>query len=152
MGLFSTTFWTYNPLKISKKEKERRRPQRVNIFPHTNTSFFAFATMAQNRQGIEQLMEAERQAADLIATARLLKKQRKTQADQDALMEIDGYKQKKSQEFDMIAQAGAGGQDENIAALAADAKEVCTRLDSEFQANRDRTTDMLVKMVSNGLL
>jgi len=108
--------------------------------------------MAQNRQGIEQLMEAERQAADLIATARLLKKQRKTQADQDALMEIDGYKQKKSQEFDMIAQAGAGGQDENLAALAADAKEVCNRLDSEFQANRDRTTDMLVKMVSNGLL
>jgi|TARA_B110000208_G_C11664034_1_gene392744 V-type H+-transporting ATPase subunit G len=108
--------------------------------------------MAQNRQGIEQLMEAEREAADIIATARLLKKQRKSQADQDALMEIDAYKGKKAQEFNAITSSGAGSQDDSLTALAADAKRVCDTLDSEFTANKDKTTDMLIGMVTNGLL
>ena len=109
-------------------------------------------SMTQNRQGIDELMAAERQAADIIATARLLKKQRRTQADQDALTEIDAYKEKKTQEFDVVKTTGEGGQDESLQALAADAKQVCERLDNEFKANKDKTTDMLVKYVTNGLL
>ena len=108
--------------------------------------------MTQNRQGIDELMAAERQAADIIATARLLKKQRRTQADQDALTEIDAYKEKKTQEIDVVKTKGEGGQDESLQALAADAKQVCERLDNEFKANKDKTTDMLVKYVTNGLL
>jgi ATP synthase subunit G len=108
--------------------------------------------MAQSRQGIEELMAAERQAADIIATARLLKKQRRTQADQDALTEIDAYKEKKTAEFEGYVKNGVGGQDESLQALAAEAKQVCERLNNEFTANKDKTTDMLLKYVTNGLL
>ena len=96
-------------------------------------------------------MAAERQAADIIATARLLKKQRRTQADHDALTEIDSYKEKKTQEFKGFVQSGAGGQDDSLLALATEAKQVCERLDNEFVANKEKTTDMLVKYVTNGL-
>ena len=109
-------------------------------------------SVAQNRAGIDALMEAEREAADIIATARLLKKQRKSQADQDALMEIEAYKEKKTLQFQTHVASGAGGQDESLAALASDAKKVCDRLDNAFVSNKNATTDMLVGFVSNGLL
>ena len=138
------------------KHSELRTPNPLPIIPQ-KCSVFALVqvqnkSMTQNRQGIDELMAAERQAADIIATARLLKKQRRTQADQDALTEIDAYKEKKTQEFDVVKTKGEGGQDESLQALAADAKQVCERLDNEFKANKDKTTDMLVKYVTNGLL
>jgi hypothetical protein len=52
----------------------------------------------------------------------------------------------------VVKTTGEGGQDESLQALAADAKQVCERLDNEFKANKDKTTDMLVKYVTNGLL
>lgn len=66
--------------------------------------------MASSKAGISALMEAEQKAADIIQAARLLKKQRKAQADQDALAEINLYKAQRQREFEGIKTAQAGGE------------------------------------------
>lgn len=97
-------------------------------------------------------MEAEQKAADIIQSARLLKKQRKAQADEDALAEINAYRALKEGEFAQIVKVNEGGSDDTLGKLVAEADSACNVLKTEFEQNKDKAADMLCKYVSSGLL
>ena len=108
--------------------------------------------MASSKAGISALMEAEQKAADIIQAARLLKKQRKAQADEDALAEINLYKGQKQAEFEAIKTAQAGGNDDSMGQMAREADEACGVLRQEYEQNKDKAAAMLCNYVSTGLL
>lgn len=97
-------------------------------------------------------MEAEQKAADIIQAARLLKKQRKAQADQDALAEINLYKAQRQREFEGIKTAQAGGNDDSVGLMAREADQACHVLRQEYDQNKDKAAAMLCGYVSSGLL
>ena len=108
--------------------------------------------MASSKAGISALMEAEQKAADIIQAARLLKKQRKAQADKDALAEINEYKDQKQAEFETIKNGQSGGNDESMGQIASEADSACAVLRQEYEENKDKAAAMLCGYVSTGLL
>ena len=108
--------------------------------------------MASSKAGISALMEAEQKAADIIQAARLLKKQRKAQADKDALTEINEYKDQKQAEFEAIKKGQSGGNDDYMSQIASEADSACAVLRQEYESNKDKAAAMLCGYVSTGLL
>ncbi len=105
-----------------------------------------------SKAGLSQLMEAEQKAADIIQAARLLKKQRKAQADQDAMGEITKYQDQKAQEFEQIKASQADGADDKLQQLSQNAEAACATLKQEFEANKDKAAAILCNYVGAGLL
>ncbi|XP_055427044.1 V-type proton ATPase subunit G 2 isoform X2 [Bubalus kerabau] len=61
--------------------------------------------MASQSQGIQQLLQAEKRAAEKVADARKRKARRLKQAKEEAQMEVDQYRREREQEFQSKQQA-----------------------------------------------
>ena len=65
--------------------------------------------MASQSQGIQQLLQAEKRAAEKVADARKRKAQHLKQAKEEAQMEVDQYRREREQEFQSKQQAVSRG-------------------------------------------
>lgn len=65
--------------------------------------------MASQSQGIQQLLQAEKRAAEKVADARKRKARRLKQAKEEAQMEVEQYRREREQEFQSKQQATPKG-------------------------------------------
>ncbi|XP_015683109.1 V-type proton ATPase subunit G 2 isoform X1 [Protobothrops mucrosquamatus] len=66
--------------------------------------------MASQTQGIQQLLQAEKRAAEKVAEARKRKARRLKQAKEEAQAEIEQYRLEREREFQQKQQAALGSQ------------------------------------------
>lgn len=66
--------------------------------------------MASQSQGIQQLLQAEKRAAEKVADARKRKARRLKQAKEEAQMEVEQYRREREQEFQSKQQAVSCGE------------------------------------------
>ncbi|CAM4639581.1 unnamed protein product [Lepidochelys olivacea] len=66
--------------------------------------------MASQSQGIQQLLQAEKRAAEKVAEARKRKARRLRQAKEEAQVEIEGYRLERERDFQQKQQAALGSR------------------------------------------
>ncbi|XP_065769122.1 V-type proton ATPase subunit G 2 isoform X1 [Muntiacus reevesi] len=118
--------------------------------------------MASQSQGIQQLLQAEKRAAEKVADARKRKARRLKQAKEEAQMEVDQYRREREQEFQSKQQAVSRGGVEmgppvcmlamgSQGNLSAEVEQATRRqvqgMQSSQQRNRERVLAQLLGMV-----
>ncbi|XP_054425041.1 V-type proton ATPase subunit G 2 isoform X1 [Pteronotus mesoamericanus] len=115
--------------------------------------------MASQSQGIQQLLQAEKRAAEKVADARKRKARRLKQAKEEAQMEVEQYRREREQEFQSRQQAvslrrvgkapwGAMGSQGNLSAEVEQAtRRQVQGMQSSQQKNRERVLAQLLGMV-----
>lgn len=78
--------------------------------------------MASQTQGIQQLLAAEKKAADKVAEARKRKARRLKQAKEEAQTEIEAYRQEREKQFKEFESKHLGSRDDVAAKIDMDMK------------------------------
>ncbi|XP_066921413.1 V-type proton ATPase subunit G 1-like [Clytia hemisphaerica] len=102
--------------------------------------------MAQKSQGIQQLLQAEKKAADLIAEARKKKSKRAKQAKEEAISEIEAFRGECEKKF-QDKQKHEIGQEDFKKQIN---EESATKLDTMVQqcdANKDKVIERMLQLV-----
>ncbi|XDA87102.1 hypothetical protein R6Z07M_016806 [Ovis aries] len=103
--------------------------------------------MASQSQGIQQLLQAEKRAAEKVADARKRKARRLKQAKEEAQMEVDQYRREREQEFQSKQQAAMGSQGNLSAEVEQATRRQVQGMQSSQQRNRERVLAQLLGMV-----
>uniref|UniRef100_A0A8C0M9G0 V-type proton ATPase subunit G n=1 Tax=Canis lupus familiaris TaxID=9615 RepID=A0A8C0M9G0_CANLF len=102
--------------------------------------------MASQSQGIQQLLQAEKRAAEKVADARKRKARRLKQAKEEAQME-ELYRREREQEFQSKQQAAMGSQGNLSAEVEQATRRQVQGMQSSQQRNRERVLAQLLGMV-----
>ncbi|KAF9054371.1 H+-ATPase G subunit-domain-containing protein [Panaeolus papilionaceus] len=92
---------------------------------------------AQQSQGIQTLLEAEKEAAKIVQQARQYRIQRLKDARAEASKEIEEYKRSKEHEFSAFEASHAGTTSTTQAALDKDTDAKLLEIDAVFNAKKD---------------
>ncbi|XP_006860102.1 PREDICTED: V-type proton ATPase subunit G 1-like [Chrysochloris asiatica] len=103
--------------------------------------------MASQSQGIQQLLQAEKRAAEKVSEARKRKNRRLKQAKEEAQAEIEQYMQYSS--WNVIAKEAAalGSHGSCSTEVEKETQEKMTVLQTYFRQNRDDVLDNLLTFV-----
>ncbi|KAB0341764.1 hypothetical protein FD754_018690 [Muntiacus muntjak] len=101
--------------------------------------------MASQSQGIQQLLQAEKRAAEKVSEARKRKNRRLKQA-KEAQAEIEQYRLQREKEF-KAKEAAALGSHGSCSTEVEDTQEKMTILQTYFRQNRDEVLDNLLAFV-----
>merc|ERR1712223_1598147 len=107
------------------------------------------ATMASQTQGIQQLLTAEKRAAEKVSEARKRKNRRLKQAKEEAQAEIEKYKAERETIFKSNESKFAGSKGDVAAQIDADAKARIAAMDSSVSANKAAVLNGLIEDVCN---
>lgn len=102
--------------------------------------------MAQKSQGIQQLLQAEKKAADLIAEARKKKSKRAKQAKEEAIAEIEAFKSECERKFQEKQKSEIGQEDFKNQIN----KETATKhetMQQQIEANKDKVIERMLELV-----
>ncbi|KAK6643638.1 hypothetical protein RUM43_005148 [Polyplax serrata] len=99
--------------------------------------------MASQTQGIQQLLAAEKRAAEKVAEARRRKAKRLKQAKEEAHDEIEKYRQEREKQFREFESKHMGSKEDVAARIEADAK---VKID-EMNKAVGRTKDAVIKEI-----
>ncbi|KAI5939129.1 Spliceosome RNA helicase DDX39B [Manis javanica] len=102
--------------------------------------------MASQSQGIQQLLQAEKRAAEKVADARKRKARRLKQAKEEAQMEVEQYRREQEQEFQSKQQAAMGSQGNLSAEVEQATRCQVQGMQSSQQRNRERVLAQLLGM------
>ncbi|EIN03809.1 V-type ATPase [Punctularia strigosozonata HHB-11173 SS5] len=102
---------------------------------------------AQQSQGIQTLLEAEKEAAKIIAQARQYRVQKLKDARSEALKEIEEYKKAKEQEFKAFESSHAGVNQEAQAAVDKETEAKLQSITSSYEAQKDAVVKKLLDRV-----
>nr|XP_058158063.1 V-type proton ATPase subunit G 1-like [Dasypus novemcinctus] len=102
--------------------------------------------MASQSQGIQQLLQAEKRAAEKVSEARKRKNRRLKQA-KEAQAEIEQYRLQREKEFKAKEAAALGSHGSYSTAVEKETQEKMTILQNYFQQNRDEVLDNLLAFV-----
>merc|ERR1712045_709179 len=114
----------------------------------TEIKFF-LATMASQTQGIQQLLTAEKRAAEKVSEARKRKNRRLKQAKEEAQAETEKYKAERETIFKGNESKFAGSKGDVAAQIDADAKARIAAMDSSVSANKAAVLTGLIEAVCN---
>ncbi|XP_028335029.1 V-type proton ATPase subunit G 2 isoform X1 [Physeter macrocephalus] len=103
--------------------------------------------MASQSQGIQQLLQAEKRAAEKVADARKRKARRLKQAKEEAQMEVEQYRREREQEFQSKQQAAMGSQGNLSAEVEQATRRQVQGMQSSQQRSRERVLAQLLGMV-----
>ncbi|KAM9005499.1 V-type proton ATPase subunit G 2 isoform X1 [Sarcophilus harrisii] len=107
--------------------------------------------MASQSQGIQQLLQAEKRAAEKVADARksesLGKARRLKQAKEEAQMEVEQYRREQEQEFQSKQQAAMGSQGNLSAEVEQATRRQIQSMQSSQQHSREGVLAQLLGMV-----
>ncbi|XP_070307988.1 V-type proton ATPase subunit G 1 [Odocoileus virginianus] len=106
----------------------------------------AIATASQS-QGIQQLLQAEKRAAENVSEARKRKNRRLKQAKEEAQAEVEQYCLQREKELKAKEAAALGSQGSCITEVEDDTQEKMTILQTYFRQNRDEVLDNLLAFV-----
>lgn len=110
-------------------------------------SILSSGKMASQSQGIQQLLQAEKRAAEKVADARKRKARRLKQAKEEAQMEVEQYRREREQEFQSKQQAAMGSQGNLSAEVEQATRRQVQGMQSSQQRNRERVLAQLLGMV-----
>ncbi|XP_028911755.1 V-type proton ATPase subunit G 2 [Ornithorhynchus anatinus] len=103
--------------------------------------------MASQSQGIQQLLQAEKRAAEKVADARKRKARRLKQAKEEAQMEVEHYRREREQEFQTKQQAAMGSQGNVSAEVEQGTRRQVQDMQSAQQRSRERVLARLLALV-----
>ncbi|KAG6866573.1 hypothetical protein C0991_002058 [Blastosporella zonata] len=102
---------------------------------------------AQQSQGIQTLLEAEKEAAKIVQQARQYRVQRLKDARSEASKEIEAYKQSKEAEFKAFESSHAGTTSEAQAAVDRDTEVKLQAITQSFEQAKDAVVEKLLARV-----
>jgi len=102
---------------------------------------------SQNSQGIQTLLEAEKEAAKVVQEARQYRVQKLKDARAQAEKEIDKYKVAKEQEFKKYEAEHIGQTQVSQSVVDKDTEEILTKITSSFHTNKDKVVEKLMDRV-----
>ncbi|XP_036915028.1 V-type proton ATPase subunit G 1 [Sturnira hondurensis] len=105
--------------------------------------------MASQSQGIQQLLQAEKRAAEKVSEARKRKNRRLKQAKEEAQAEIEQYRLQREKEFKAKEAAALGSHGSCSTEVEKETQEKMTILQTYFRQNRDEVLDNLLTLVCN---
>ncbi|XP_044774360.1 V-type proton ATPase subunit G 1-like [Neomonachus schauinslandi] len=103
--------------------------------------------MASQSQGIQQLLQAEKRAAEKVSEARKQKNRRLKQAKAAAQAETEQYRLQREKEFKAREAAALGSHGSCSTEVEKTTQEKMTILQAYFQQNRDEVLDNLLVFV-----
>ena len=105
------------------------------------------SAMASQSQGIQQLLQAEKRAAEKVSEARKRKNRRLKQAKEEAQAEIEQYRLQREKEFKAKEAAALGSHGSCSSEVEKETREKMTVLQNYFEQNRDEVLDNLLAFV-----
>jgi len=102
---------------------------------------------AQNSQGIQTLLEAEKEASKIVQKARQYRVDRLKAARSEAEKEIQALKAQKVAEFAAFEKEHIGSSDEVNQKNTRESEEQIANIKATFQQNKNQVLDKLVKCV-----
>ncbi|KAI8893719.1 H+-ATPase G subunit-domain-containing protein [Globomyces pollinis-pini] len=103
--------------------------------------------MASNNQGIQTLLEAEKEASKIVAKARSYRVQRLKDARQEAQKEIEALKQQKNQEFIEYEKKYAGDSGDSVKQAQVETKKQLELIGADFAKNKDTVIQKLLETI-----
>ncbi|OAX43925.1 V-type ATPase [Rhizopogon vinicolor AM-OR11-026] len=102
---------------------------------------------AQHSQGIQTLLEAEKEAAKIVQQARQYRLQRLKDARTEASREIEEYRQAKDVEFKSFEASHAGVTSNAQAAVDKETESKLQAITDAYEANKDAVVKKLLDRV-----
>lgn len=103
--------------------------------------------MASQTQGIQQLLQAEKRAAEKVSEARKRKNRRLKQAKEEAQAEIEKYKAEREKQFKDHEARHVGSRGDIAARIEADTKTKISDMNKSVDANKEKVISQLIDMV-----
>ncbi|XP_041081899.1 V-type proton ATPase subunit G 2-like [Polyodon spathula] len=103
--------------------------------------------MASQSQGIQQLLQAEKRAAEKVAEARKRKTRRLRQAKEEAQAEIEQYRIGREREFQHKQHASLGSQGNLSTEVDQQTRKKIQSMQGNYQSNRERVLRTLLSLV-----
>ncbi|XP_006835292.1 PREDICTED: V-type proton ATPase subunit G 1-like [Chrysochloris asiatica] len=103
--------------------------------------------MASHSQGIQQLLQAEKRAAEKVSEARKRKNPTLKQAKEEAQAEIEQYRLQREKEFKAKEAVALGSHGSCSTEVEKETQEKMTVLQTYFRQNRDDILDNLLTFV-----
>ncbi|OAV92648.1 V-type ATPase, G subunit [Puccinia triticina 1-1 BBBD Race 1] len=104
---------------------------------------------AQQSQGIQALLDAEKEAARIVEKAREYRSQKLKDARGEAAKEIEALKAKREQEFNEFQQQHSGNTDSQQKVLEEETKQKIEVIKSEFNKNKAQVVSDLLSKVTD---
>ncbi|KAK0488763.1 H+-ATPase G subunit-domain-containing protein [Armillaria novae-zelandiae] len=102
---------------------------------------------AQQSQGIQTLLEAEKEAAKIVQQARQYRVQKLKDARSEASKEIEAYKKAKEEEFKAFEASHAGTTSSAQASIDKETDIKLKSITDSFNANKDQVVKKLLDRV-----
>uniref|UniRef100_A0A0N5AMP6 V-type proton ATPase subunit G n=1 Tax=Syphacia muris TaxID=451379 RepID=A0A0N5AMP6_9BILA len=103
--------------------------------------------MASQTQGIQQLLAAEKRAAEKITEARKRKAQRLKQAKQEAQAEIENYRKEREKQFKDYEQRYLGTKENIEAKIKKDTEDTIKEMQRSVAQNKQQVIVRLLQLV-----
>lgn len=103
--------------------------------------------MAQNNQGIQHLLQAEKKASEKVAEARKRKQRRLKQAKEEAQQEIERIHKEKDANFRAIESATLGDKDKMAAQIEQETRRKIQEMDIQISQHKESVVEQLLQMV-----
>jgi len=102
--------------------------------------------MASQTQGIQQLLGAEKRAAEKVSEARKRKNRRLKQAKEEAQTEIEKYKAEREKAFKDNETKNVGSKDDIAAKIEADTKVKIEAMNRSVASNKEVVIESLLSL------
>ncbi|KAK7793032.1 hypothetical protein R5R35_004463 [Gryllus longicercus] len=103
--------------------------------------------MASQTQGIQQLLAAEKRAAEKVAEARKRKARRLKQAKEEAQDEIEKYRQERESQFKEFEAKHMGSREDVAARIEADTKLKIEQMNQAVAINKQQVIQKILELV-----
>ncbi|RMZ94475.1 V-type proton ATPase subunit G 1 [Brachionus plicatilis] len=105
--------------------------------------------MATQSAGIQQLLQAEKKAAETVAEARKRRTQLLKRAKEEAVHEVEAFKLEKEKAYKALEQQTVGSRSVNEDSIKIKTDEAIVEMENLFQKNRDKVLSDILSSVCN---
>lgn len=119
------------------------------LLPDLLCSVLLAFRMATQTQGIQQLLAAEKKAADKVADARKRKARRLKQAKEEAQAEIEKYREQREREFKEYENHHLGSRDDIASKIDIETVKRINAMNQRVDQNKEQVIKSLLDMVYN---
>jgi len=105
--------------------------------------------MATQSQGIQQLLAAEKKAADIVAEARKRRTRRLKQAKEEAVVEVEQFKSEKERAFKSLEQQTLGSRSTTEDSTKVQTDKMIIEITRLYQQNSDKVLQDVLAGVMN---
>ncbi|KAJ3247395.1 H(+)-transporting V1 sector ATPase subunit G [Chytriomyces hyalinus] len=105
--------------------------------------------MAQNSQGIQTLLDAEKDASKIVTKARQYRVQRLKDARAEAQKEIELLKAEKNKEFAAFDQQYSGSSDDSFSKVNTETDQKIVEINESFKKNKDIVIERMLAAMIN---